>query len=201
MHRLAPLVAFAVMLALAGSAFADEPASQPTRCIVIRAWHGDTLAIETQVPLLAGFPATISSGDGGAPVPEGMVPPPLKINSLIGARILDDETKPAFATADQTEAALKDANRFVIGDVEIRILARDADRFAAVLFDRTVTAEHTVALPAEIAFDEEELDYLPDGVITAWVSGSLRPMDEDILIERDPRPSSVVLQKDSVPAD
>jgi hypothetical protein len=191
MRVCAALITF--LIVATATSYADDAAVQPTRFIVIRAWRGDTLTIMTQVPLMPGHPATISSGDGGLPVPEGMVPPPMKVSSLISVRIAGSADTVRYGTLDQTDAALANGNHFVVGDVEIRILEKDADRFAAVLFDADVPAEQALALPEEVAFGDEDRDFLPDAAITAWVSGSLAPMMEQVLIDRSPEKPSITL--------
>lgn len=175
------------------TAHAGEADVTPTRFLVIRAWHGDTLTMLSQVPLVPGHPATYLCGDGGLQVPEGMAPPPIKVSSLISVRIFGVADKERYASLDQTDAALAHGNHFVVGDVEIRILDKEADRFIAVLFDSQVPGEKAVALPDEVAFDEDDKDFLPNAAITGWISGSLFPMTEPVLIDQTPRKPSITL--------
>jgi hypothetical protein len=188
--RYLPLFVAALML-LSGAAQAAEP--EPTRHILIRAWRGDTLVFESPVALIAGHPTTIKFGDGGLKVPEGMVPPPLKVFLLASVQLLGSEVSGQQTSLDPTDVALASANHFIVGDIELRILTRDADRFAAVVFDQLATAEQAITLPPELAFTENDADFTPAGVITAWVSGSLVPMKEPVLIDRAPQPASITL--------
>ena len=53
--------------------------------------------------------------------------------------------------------------------------------------------ERAVQLPEAIAFNADDNDYLPDGVITAWVSGSIGPLEGTVMIDRNPAIPSITL--------
>jgi hypothetical protein len=186
------LAALAFLILSTTLARAEEKRPEPTRFIVIRAWRGDTLVTMSMVPIVPGFPATISSGSTRE-VPEGMAPPPLKVNMLISIRLVGDTPQTPSMDAEQTEAALAGANHYVIEDVELRIIERDADRFVAVLFDKNAFAAQAVTLPPEAAFAMDDADFLPQATITGWISGGLKPPESRIIIERNPVPSSITL--------
>jgi hypothetical protein len=192
--KLAGLILGFLTVALPVLSFADEPQlPPPTRFLVIRTWRSDTLTMMSSVPLYPSHPATIECGSGGPAVPEEMVQPAMKVSSLVQVSLTGAVPAQQPANQQEIDEALRRGNRFVVDDVEIKILERDSDRFVAVIFDSEAGADEAVALPEELGFSDGDKSLIPAGVMTAWVSGGLTHPRETVLLETNPQPASITL--------
>jgi len=175
------------------SAWADDAAPKPPTSkyiLHVITWRGDTLTGESVVDFQDGV-SSFASWGSGPKVPEGMVPEPGPLDSLVVAFDPAKSLDEVGSQLGNLKEGFELGQTFMLDRFELRVFCRDSDRLAAVLYatDKTTTS---VDLPAEC----KDSSWPIEGVPVAWLMGSIAPQAKQVLVYPNPEPPSVTLHSD-----